>query len=98
MSKMHLDADVMRIYRRLLSYGLPHWRRYALAMVGMAIYAFTQAAFAALIQPLLDKGFVLRDLHSIRFLPLEVVGLFLLRGIADLTAAYNINWVGRSII
>jgi subfamily B ATP-binding cassette protein MsbA len=98
MTSMQTDANVMRAYRRLLSYGLPHWRKYALATLGMAIYAATQAGFTALVKPLLDKGFVLHDSSSIRTLPLEVAALFLLRGIADFMAAYNISWVGRSII
>lgn len=98
MTAVQTDATVMRAYRRLLAYGLPHWRKYGLAMLGMAIYAFTQAEFTVLVKPLLDRGFVLHDRTLINTLPLEVAGLFLLRGIADFMAAYNISWVGRSII
>src|SRR5215469_1183294 len=86
------------IYRRLLTYAAPYWPRYAFAMTGMAIYALTQAAFAAIMKPLTDKGILLHDLTSMQTIPLEVIGLFLLRGIADFLAAYNIAWVGRSII
>ena len=92
------EATVFQTYRRLMGYALPHWPRYLLAMLGMTIYALTQAAFAALIQPLLDKGFVSHDMHVAMTLPLEVMALFLLRGIADFLAGYNISWVGRSII
>ncbi|HEY3860078.1 MAG TPA: lipid A export permease/ATP-binding protein MsbA [Gammaproteobacteria bacterium] len=92
------DTTVFQIYKRLMSYALPYWPRYLLAMVGMAIYAFTQAAFASLMKPLLDKGILLHDPAAIHRLPPEVIGLFLLRGIADFLAAYNISWVGRSII
>ena len=92
------DKSVFQIYKRLMSYALPHWPRYLLAMIGMAIYAFTQAAFASLMKPLLDKGILLHDAEAIHRLPPEVIGLFLLRGLADFLAAYNISWVGRSII
>jgi subfamily B ATP-binding cassette protein MsbA len=92
------ENSVLKIYKRLMTYALPHWRRYLLAMTGMAIYAFTQAAFASLMKPLLDKGILLHDPSTMRLMPLEVVGLFLLRGTADFLAAYNISWVGRSII
>ena len=92
------DNSVLGIYKRLMSYALPHWWRYLLAMTGMAIYAFTQAAFASLMKPLLDKGILLHDPRTMQVMPLEVVGLFLLRGTADFIAAYNISWVGRSII
>ena len=98
MSKSLDETTVFQTYKRLMGYALPYWPRYLLAMLGMAIYAVTQAAFAALIQPLLDKGFVLHDLQVAVYLPLEVVGLFLARGIADFLAGYNISWVGRSII
>ena len=91
-------ASAMDIYRRLLAYALPYWPRYALAMLGMSIYALTQSAFTLLMKPLLDKGILLHDLTSMHMIPLEVIGLFLLRGIADFLAAYNISWVGRSII
>ncbi|HEY1991288.1 MAG TPA: lipid A export permease/ATP-binding protein MsbA, partial [Gammaproteobacteria bacterium] len=91
-------ATVLQTYRRLMSYALPYWSRYLMAMLGMTIYAFTQAAFVSLLKPLTDEGFVLHDLNSIRYLPLEVVGLFVLRGMADFMAAYNIGWVGRRII
>ena len=90
--------SALSIYRRLLSYALPYWPRYAFAMTGMAIYAATQAAFAAIMKPLTDKGILLHDLTSMQTIPLEVIGLFLMRGIADFLAAYNIAWVGRSII
>ena len=98
MSKPPDETTVFQTYRRLMGYAFPHWRRYLVAMLGMTLYAFTQAAFVSLLKPLTDKGFVLHDLNSIRYLPLEVVGLFFLRGMADFTAAYNIGWVGRSII
>ncbi len=98
MTKLHIDHSVLKVYGRLMTYALPHWKRYVLAIIGMSIYAFTQAAFAALVRPLMDKGFVLHDLSSISLLPLEVVALFLSRGVADFLATYNISWVGRSII
>ena len=98
MSKVQTDHSVLKIYGRLMTYAKPHWRRYALAIVGMSIYALTQVAFASLMKPLLDKGFMLHDLQSIKLIPLEVVTLFLMRGVADFLSAYNISWVGRSII
>ena len=98
MSQTTHANSAMDIYRRLLTYALPYWPRYALAMTGMTIYALTQSAFTLLMKPLLDKGILLHDISSMKVIPLEVVGLFLMRGIADFLAAYNISWVGRSII
>ena len=98
MTQHKSDASALHIYKRLLGYARPYWVRYAFAVAGMIVFALTQAAFAALVKPLLDKGFVAHDPGSVVLIPLEVVGLFLLRGIADFIATYHINWVGRSII
>ncbi len=98
MSERRSDASALQVYKRLLGYARPYWGRYALAIGGMIIFALTQAAFAALVKPMLDKGFVSHDPASIVAIPVEVVALFMLRGIADFIATYHINWVGRSII
>ncbi len=59
MSNSPGEATVFQTYKRLMGYALPHWRRYLLAMIGMTIYAFTQAAFASLIETTAGQG--LRD-------------------------------------
>ncbi|HET6655152.1 MAG TPA: lipid A export permease/ATP-binding protein MsbA [Gammaproteobacteria bacterium] len=98
MSSPALDNQASVIYRRLLGYVKPHWRLFGLSMVGMVIYALTQPAFAALMKPLLDGSFVDRDPVSIRRIPLLIVGLFVLRGVATFISKFYINWVGRQVI
>ncbi|MBU6421908.1 MAG: lipid A export permease/ATP-binding protein MsbA [Gammaproteobacteria bacterium] len=95
---LRLDRGVLKVYRRLLGYAVPFWRVFALAIFGMVIYALTQPAFAALVKPLLDKSFVQHNTHSIKLIPVLVVGLFVLRGVAGFFATYFISWVGRSVI
>ena len=98
MGRFRLDSGAFKIYKRLLSYVLPFWKIFALAVFGMIIYALTQPAFAALIKPLLDKSFVQHDPRSIRLIPLLVIALFVLRGLAGFFATYFISWVGRNVI
>jgi ATP-binding cassette, subfamily B, bacterial MsbA len=95
---MQLEKGVARVYGRLLAYVLPFWKIFSLAIFGMIIYAVTQPAFAALIKPLLDKSFVQHDPRSIRLIPLLVIALFIVRGLAGFFATYFISWVGRSVI
>ncbi len=92
------NQSVLRVYTRLLTYVIPFWKMFLLAIFGMIVYAITQPAFAALIKPLLDNSFVHHDPRSIRLIPLLVVGLFLLRGTAGFFSNYFISWVGRSVI
>ena len=98
MQFLRFDRGVLKIYRRLLGYVAPFWRIFALAILGMVVYALTQPAFAALVKPLLDKGFLAQNSTSHWRIPLAVVGLFVLRGLAGFFAAYFISWVGRSVI
>jgi ABC-type multidrug transport system, ATPase and permease components len=98
MEYFRLDSGVFKIYRRLLGYVLPFWQIFALAILGMVVYALTQPAFAALVKPLLDKSFVQHDPQTIRLIPMLVIGLFVLRGLAGFFSTYFINWVGRSVI
>ncbi len=86
------------VYRRLLGYALPHWRVFALASLGMAVYGATDAGFAALMKPMLDGSFVQRDPTVIRAIPPLLVGLFVLRLGAGFAATYGMSWIGRKVI
>ena len=93
-----MSASGMRTYRRLLAYGVPHWPVFAVSVLAMAVFAATEAGFAALMKPLLDETFVAKDPDYIRWIPLALIGLFLLRGIAGFISTYGMAWVARTII
>ena len=86
------------LYRRLLRYVWPYRWIFGLAILGMAITSATEPAFAALMKPLLDGGFVKRDPDTMHYVPLLIVGLFILRGIATFIAEFSMNWVARRVI
>ncbi|MDA8361303.1 MAG: lipid A export permease/ATP-binding protein MsbA [Gammaproteobacteria bacterium] len=86
------------LYGRLLRYAWPYRVTFAIAIVCMAIGAATEPAFAALMRPLLNGGFVHKNPASIRWMPVLVVGLFVLRGLASFGAGYLMSWVGRRIV
>lgn len=86
------------VYRRLLSFARPYWKGFAVAVCAMVVLASTDPAFAAVIKRLLDSGFVNKDADVIRGMALMIIGLFLLRGVADFTSTYCMAWVGRHVI
>ncbi len=88
----------IRIYRRLLGYTLPHWRPFVVAVFATGVIAVSQVAFAALMKPLLDASFVDRDPELISLMPLALVALFVVRGIASYTSVYWMGWVSRMVI
>lgn len=86
------------IYKRLLRYVKRYWIAFALGLFGTALAAIVDAAFAWFLKPILDRGFIARDVSFIRWLPLFIIGAFLLRGVASFIAEYYMTWVGRQVI
>jgi subfamily B ATP-binding cassette protein MsbA len=86
------------IYRRLLRYMMPHWQVFLVAVLAMGGLALIDVSFAALTKPLLDQTFVRKDSAFIRFLPVAIIGLFVLRGLASFLSVYCMAWVGRRVI
>ena len=91
-------ADSSKVYRRLLGYARPHLGMFLIGVLGMALFASTDAALAYLIQRFLGGAFVEPDPRIIWAIPLGAVGLFLLRGIGDYVSNYFPGWVGRQVI
>jgi len=85
-------------YRRLLTYIKPYKRQFAYAIAGMVGYAITEASFAALMKPLLDGSFVEQDHQAIVFVPIIIIVIFIIRGIAGFASSYFMSWIGWSVI
>lgn len=85
-------------YRRLLAYVKPHKRQFIYAVIGMLGYAVTDTAFAALMKPMLDGSFVEQNRTAIVMVPLLIIGIFIIRGLADFTSTYYMAWIGWSVI
>ena len=73
----------MRLYLRLLHYVTPYWRMFVFAIIGLVCLAATEPALAALIKPLLDGAFIENDPDAMFWVPILLVGLFMVRGIAS---------------
>ena len=56
-----------QVYRRLLAYIQRYWKILILSLISMTIAALTEAAFARLLKPLIDGGFVSKDPDTIRW-------------------------------
>ncbi|MGE0799656.1 MAG: lipid A export permease/ATP-binding protein MsbA [Lautropia sp.] len=87
------------LLRRLLGYVRPHWRLFALGIVGMVLTAATEPAFPAIMKQLLDRGFGdSGDAALIWQAPLAIIGLFVLRGVFTFVMNYAMNGVSHSVL
>ncbi len=86
------------LYKRLLGYATPYWRLFTAAVLSMVLFAATDTGLAALMKPMLDGNFIERDPQTVRFVPLALILLFVLRGLTGFASRYAMSWIGRKVI
>ena len=86
------------LYLRLLGYVKPYWRMFALSIVALVLTAATEPMLPALFKPLLDEGFVAKDRDFIRWIPILLLALFLVRGLTSFVSTYCMAWVGSRLV
>lgn len=87
-----------QVYRRLMNYSMAYWPYLVVAVLGLILSALTQPVFAWVIGPLLDKAILQRDPVVIQWLPLGILGIFLVRGVAMFVSSYCMALVGRNVV
>ncbi len=86
------------IYLRLLRYVMPYWRVFLVSILTMAVTAATEPAFPALLKPMLDGSFIDKDPQTMRWVPLLIVVIFVVRGVATYASSYTISWVANKVV
>ncbi|MCC4591684.1 lipid A export permease/ATP-binding protein MsbA [Xanthomonas campestris pv. cannae] len=100
---MNVPTDVpvqdspWRTYRRLLSYAGGYRGLLLIAAVGALLEALAGSGFLALMKPITDETFIARNREVAMWLPLQIVGLFVLRGIAGYVTDMSMGRAARSI-
>ena len=90
--------DSRDLYLRLLGHVRPHWKGFVLTLTATVLAAATDPLFPALMKPLLDKGFGQDGNEWLAWLPLAIIGIFILRGVAGFLASYGMSWVSNRVI
>ena len=92
--KIKLKERHRRVYRMIME---NRFRLYMAMLCSLAI-AVSMAAMGYLIEPVIDRIFVDKDMDKLLFLPLLVLGVFALKGFGMYGHDYFMNYVGESII
>jgi ATP-binding cassette, subfamily B, bacterial MsbA len=90
-------APAWPIYRRLLGFAGPYRSLLLLALAGMLIEAAAGSAFMKLMEPVVDETFISKNAQLSMILPLTIVGLFVVRGIAGYITDVCMGKSARSI-
>ncbi len=92
------------LYFRLLGYVRPYWKAIALSLLATAITAATEPMFPALLKPMLDEGFAAAGkprtgvFDDPVWIPVGIVGVFILRGIFNYFSSYGFAWVSQKVV
>ena len=98
MSSESEHASSKVTYRRLLSYTFQSKGVFAISVFSMVLVALTQPAFAALMKPMLDGGFIDKDPEVMMWIPMAVILIFAVRTTAGFASDYGMAWIGRTVI
>ncbi|MEN8175397.1 MAG: lipid A export permease/ATP-binding protein MsbA [Pseudomonadota bacterium] len=86
------------LYLRLLGYVRPYAFHFGGGIIAMVILGASEAGIPALLKPLLDGGFIDRDLDTLRYTLGLLVILFLVRGIASVGSSAAMGWVSGKVV
>ena len=84
--------------RRIAPYFAGTRRGFVLVVIGAVVAALTEPAIPALLKPLLDSGFNKAGSLNLWLVPIAIVGVFLIRGLAGFVAQYGLTWSANRAI
>ncbi|MEJ7746107.1 MAG: lipid A export permease/ATP-binding protein MsbA [Luteimonas sp.] len=84
-------------YKRLLQYARPYRPFLLIALAGMVFEAAAGAGFTWLMDPIVNETFDANNTRVSPVLPLMIVGLFVVRGLAGFVTDYGVARSGRSV-
>lgn len=88
----------METFKRILHYSKPYWWRIAISMVASLCVGGIDAAIAWMVDPLLKKIFAEKDMTIFILLPVAVIVVFAVRGVARFLQGYYVQTAGQLAI
>ena len=84
-------------YQRLLGYVARYWTVFAVAIIGFALFAASQAAFVELTKYMVE-AVEQKNLDARYIVPLLVLLIFFARGIGFFLGNYGMAYVARHVV
>jgi ATP-binding cassette, subfamily B, bacterial MsbA len=91
-------VDGIQTYKRLLKFVQRYWAIFMIGIIGTGMLSLLDAGFIWMVKPIINRGFIHRDLAFIQWLPLIIICIFLMRGVAGFVSTYFINRVARNVV
>lgn len=92
------DLSTWQTFRRLWPTIAPFKPGLIVSAIALIINAASDAYMLSLLKPLLDEGFGKANLSILRWMPLVVMGLMVVRGVTNFISSYCIAWVSGKVV
>ena len=90
--------DSFKLYKRLLPYVTPYWKRMGLAIISAILLAGTNTSIPYFTKVIMDDIFAEKNMLMLTVIPIAIVILYFLKGLFHFGQHYSIGWVGVRVV
>ena len=98
MAEQALKQTSWQTYRRLLSYTFSKWQYLLFGSIALFIFSGLDAGIAYLLGPFIDSTYVNKNYDEIKWIPIALLAIIILRGITNFIGTYLIGYIGAYVI
>jgi len=88
----------MDIYKRLIKLAKPHLPKFILAMLCMLVVGGLTSVLAFLVKPVLDDIFMKKNAAMLKWIPIAVVAIYMLKGLCTYVQTVLMNFIGQRVV
>ncbi|CNH89071.1 MULTISPECIES: lipid A ABC transporter ATP-binding protein/permease MsbA [Yersinia] len=92
------DLSTWQTFRRLWPMISPFKTGLVVAAIALILNAASDTFMLSLLKPLLDDGFGKANSSILKWMPLAVIGLMVVRGVTGFISSYCISWVSGKVV
>ncbi|AHK20664.1 lipid A ABC transporter ATP-binding protein/permease MsbA [Yersinia similis] len=92
------DLSTWQTFRRLWPTISPYKTGLIVAAIALILNAASDTFMLSLLKPLLDDGFGNSNSSILKWMPLAVIGLMVIRGVTGFISSYCISWVSGKVV
>jgi len=92
------STDSWSIFKRLFGYLSQYKLVLFIAIIGNLVFAGMDYIFVRSLEPLTNEALVKGNMEFLTFAPFFIIGVIIIRGIANFISAYSMTWVGQNVI
>lgn len=98
MKSYKITISSFAVYLRLLKSIKPYFGLFLIGIFGTLLASGIDSVIVWAVKPLFDKGLVARQHSFLTWLPLGIIIVFIMRGVANFLSDYYLVRVGRNIV